>query len=175
MQNTEKSPKNKAQKNKAPNTKKGPGRPRYVPKWPQGKFTFHKLMVLNEVDPETKRGPKCTGLTLWKNLQKELGRKGLFMKVKDVLGEPNGAGAGRKPFIYCRRPIAAPAAKAAIVPAAKIVAAATDPAPVESTTVPVEPRDEVTPETVAYETRKQTLLGLAPLTVPDEDSPAAVA
>jgi hypothetical protein len=94
----------------------GPGRPKYIPSIPHGKFTFTDLEVENGVNPKTGKGKKCTTLTLRKWLKRELSnrRTGAVMLLKDTLAEPNGkSGLGRKQLVYTHRTgVAAPKASA---------------------------------------------------------------
>ena len=104
MKNTKnKSAKNT--KNATKPTQDGPGRPRFQPRIPQGKFTIVKFCELNEVNPDTGKGPKCSKLTLINFLNRDAKLKGKSLVVKlDAKAEPEGEkGLGRKAFVYCRR------------------------------------------------------------------------
>jgi hypothetical protein len=91
----------------------GPGRPKYQPKLPRGKFTMNELCQENGVSLKTGKGSNCSKLTLVKFVARELSnrRSGLVVKVKDETSEPNSRkGLGRKPFLFMRRPNALKAA-----------------------------------------------------------------
>jgi hypothetical protein len=91
----------------------GPGRPKYQPKLPRGKFTMNELCQENGVSLKTGKGKNCSKLTLVKFVARELSnrRSGLVIKVKDETSEPNSRkGLGRKPFLFMRRPNALKAA-----------------------------------------------------------------
>ena len=88
---------------------KGPGRPKYIPAWPTKKeWTFTDFMVANGIDPVTKKGGKCTILTLRKYLDADMYTEtgnarssSAVILVKGKLGEPTApSGLGRKPLVY---------------------------------------------------------------------------
>lgn len=85
---------------------RGPGRPKYTPVIPRGKFTFTDLEEANGVNTKTGKGKNCTTLTLRKWLKRELSnrRSGAIVLLKDVLADPNSkSGLGRKQYVYTRR------------------------------------------------------------------------
>lgn len=99
-------------KNKSESSvKQGPGRPRYAPKIPSGKFTFDRLCELNGVDTETGKGENCSALTLRKFLKRDMyTEKGNprntseIVLLKDEKREPDSEkGLGRKALVYIRR------------------------------------------------------------------------
>ena len=175
------------------------GRPKYEVKWPNGKFTFLKLMVENGVDPKTGKGEKCTTLTLRKNMKAELKKKDSVIVRLDALAEPNSEnGLGRKGYVFIRRSQlkdsmtvlktpAAPKKVAATAETADAPADITPAAPVAETAPEVTENSEsvtvtavevttpatadVSPETAEYEATKAALL--APETpAPVAETPA---
>jgi len=141
----------KAKARKNATAKRGPGRPKYVPIIPRGKFTFSDLETANGVNLETGKGERCTTLTLRKWVKREVGsRKGAIIRVKNILAEPNSeSGLGRKQYVFIRRPA-------------------------ENTPKAVKPSTEKAPAqtTADYEATKKALL--AETAVPVDVAPAAV-
>ena len=109
-------------KNKNAVTKQGPGRPAYEPKFPRSlEWTSADFMEANEVNPETGKGPKCSKLTLTKNLNRDMyhpiesgknkgkpdrnrPRKNSLVVKSDKTREPNSeSGLGRKTFVFYLR------------------------------------------------------------------------
>lgn len=104
------------------NAQNGPGRPKYEPVLPKGKFTFTDFEVANGVNPKTGKGKNCTTLTLRKWLKKDLAKRGhsVVTLLKDVLSDPNSKkGLGRKQFVYQKRVHSAAPASAKITEAPK--------------------------------------------------------
>jgi len=88
------------------NINRGPGRPAYDIKWPNGKFTFDDLCEANGVNPKTGKGKFCTKLTLRKGIKRDAASRGRseIVLLKDEQREPNSkSGLGRKTFVYIRR------------------------------------------------------------------------
>ncbi len=149
-----------------------PGRPRYVPKIPRGKFTFSDLEVENGVDPKTGKGENCTRLTLRKWSKDELKntRSGLIIRIKDALAQPNNEkGLGRKAFVFQKRVGATAGAPKASAPKAP----KTEPAEVSVNV-------GLSEDTQAYEATKAALLGTTTEAVviapePVTETPAPVA
>jgi hypothetical protein len=84
----------------------GPGRPKYTPVIPKGKFTFTDLEIANGVNPKTGKGKDCTTLTLRKWLKRELAKRGhsAIVHLKDTFADPTSKhGLGRKQYVYQRR------------------------------------------------------------------------
>jgi hypothetical protein len=136
---------------------KGPGRPKYIPAWPTKKeWTFVDFMVANGIDAVTKKGGKCTILTLRKYLDADMYSEtgnarssSEVIMVKGKLGEPTvPSGLGRKPLIYTLR--------------AKVNA-------VKTATVKAKKASEVSvpvgTSTQTYEAKKAELLGETPAPV----------
>jgi len=109
-------------KNKNAVTKQGPGRPAYEPKFPRSlEWVFADFMEANEVNPKTGKGPKCSKLTLTKNLDRDMyhpiesgknkgkpdrnrPRKNSLVVKSDKTREPNSErGLGRKTFVFYLR------------------------------------------------------------------------
>jgi len=159
--------------------KRGPGRPKYTPKFPRSlRFTFGDLCNANGVNPDTLKGENCTGLTLRKFLKRDKARKGKsnIVMLKDQCGKPDSKdGLGKPPFLYCLRErladaqVAAPA-KASKKPLAK--------ASKSSVTVPLAPDatapvvNAVSAETEAYEAQKAALLAPVPIVEISTPAPA---
>lgn len=144
----------KVKTNKQTTAKRGPGRPKYVPTIPRGKFTFAELEAANGVDLSTGKGGKCTTLTLRKWMKREIAnrRNGAVMLVKDILAEPNSAsGLGRKQYVYIRRPA-------------------------EKSPQATKPRKETSPAptTADYEATKAALLAETSVSVSTETEPETV-
>lgn len=99
--------------------KKGPGRPKYNPIIPKGKFTMDEFCVANGVNLNTGKGKLCSRLTLIKFLARDMfhtkagsnkpdhnkpRKNSSVVLVKDEFSEPNSKdGLGRKAFVYIRR------------------------------------------------------------------------
>jgi hypothetical protein len=166
-------------KNKNANANRGPGRPAYVPKIPQSKFTFADFMELNGVDFKTGKGPNCSKLTLDKWLKRDKDRKGKSEIVKlDETREPNSkSGLGRKTYVYVRR------SKLDTLKSAKVATTKTK-VSVNVGTATAKPRKAkgVSTGTVDYEAQKAALLAPTPAvtitpapveTAPIAEAPAA--
>jgi hypothetical protein len=165
---------------------KGPGRPKYRPNIPKGKFTFTDFEIANGVNPKTGKGKDCTTLTLRKWLKEDLSKRGhsTIVHLKDTFAEPTGKGGlGRKQYVYQRRAgVSVKAvAHAPETPAAGKSKATRKP---RTVTVKVDKTDivsvdsgKLSPETESYESQKAELLAPvvdiapAPLAV---DPPAMV-
>ncbi len=128
----------------------GPGRPRYTPIIPKGKFTFADFATANGVNLKTGKGDKCTVLTLrkWMNYDSRKRNKSQIVMLKNVLGESvNEKGLGRKPFMFQRRS----------------QVAATDTAKVEKV-VSITPTAPATTETKQSVPEQQKSVDVAPVT-----------
>jgi hypothetical protein len=100
---------NKTKTNKTAKTEKnGPGRPKYTPVIPRGKFTFAEFCTENGVGKDGK-GAKCSALTLRKFLARDakLGKKSQVLLTDDLANPDNKQGLGRKAFLYQRRSVTA--------------------------------------------------------------------
>ena len=103
---------------------RGPGRPKYTPVIPKGRFTMATLCEANGVSLKTGKGKICSRLTLIKFIARDAKRNGqsLIMRLKDMVTEPNSKdGMGRKPFVYQSR-TKSPAVKTTRKPATKSTA-----------------------------------------------------
>lgn len=153
------------------NMSNGPGRPKYTPVLPKGKFTFTDLEIANGVNPKTGKGKSCTTLTLRKWLKRELAKRGhsAIVHLKDTLADPNGKnGLGRKQYVYQRR---AGVTLKASVPAPKAAPKATAPKATRKPRAVAAPAvADVSPETQSYEAKKAELLApvvsIAPAPMP---------
>lgn len=92
-------------KNKQTETVRGRGRPCYVIKYPQGKFSFAQLMEHNQVDRKTGKGPLCSKLTLNKGMKTDslLGIDSIIVRLGELRKPNSEKGLGRKCFVYIRR------------------------------------------------------------------------
>lgn len=165
---------------------KGPGRPKYRPNIPKGKFTFTDFEIANGVNPKTGKGKDCTTLTLRKWLKEDLSKRGhsTIVHLKDTFAEPTGKGGlGRKQYVYTRR---AGVSVKAVAHAPETPAAGKSKTTKKSrktaktpadTVIPVVEVNAISPETANYESQKAELLAPvvdiapAPLAV---DPPAMV-
>lgn len=99
-------------------TNRGPGRPKYQPKFPRtDRWTFDDFEAANGVNPKTGKGENCTRLTLNKYLRRNLNilsedgktvlrsnPKSDVVRLKDVLADPNSKkGLGRRQYVYTLR------------------------------------------------------------------------
>lgn len=164
---------------------KGPGRPKYRPNIPKGKFTFTDFEIANGVNPKTGKGKDCTTLTLRKWLKEDLSKRGhsTIVHLKDTFAEPTSkAGLGRKQYVYQRR---AGVSVKAVAHAPETPAAGKSKATKKSrktaktpadTVIPVVEVNAISPETANYEAQKAELLApvvsIAP--APMVDTPPAL-
>lgn len=93
-------------KNKSTVANNGPGRPRFTPKIPQGRFTLRKFCEFNGVNPDTGKGDNCSRLTLIQFINRDAAEKknkSVLVKLPDTVKPHGEKGLGRKAFLYCRR------------------------------------------------------------------------
>lgn len=165
------------------NAKNGPGRPRFQPEIPKGKFTFTDFEIANGVNPKTGKGKECTTLTLRKWLKRELSKRGhsAIVHLKDTFADPTSKnGLGRKQYVYQKR--TGVSAKSVAHDTAPVVAAKTPKKAsakskkAQVTETPTVEVNAVSPETETYEAQKAELLApvvsIAP--APMVDTPPAL-
>lgn len=141
-----------------------PGRPKYVPVIPRGKFTMIEFCIANGVNPKNGKGKNCSKLTLIKFLKRKEG-KALVQKVKDELAEPTSKkGLGRKAFLFQRREgVTMPTPTITLRAKGKSAkAASATPAPKRKYT-----RKATSTATADYEATKAALLAPAVTITPD--------
>lgn len=184
--------KNSKNSNTVKSVKRGPGRPKYSPKFPRSlRFTFGQLCEVNGVDtrqtlangkenPEYLKGENCTGLTLRKFLKRDKARKNKsnIVLLKGQFGKPDSeSGLGKPPSLYCLRERLDEATIAAPVKATKKspAKAKASPVTVPLTDTPAAPaNDAVSTETKAYETLKNELLAPVPVVAISTPAPTPV-
>lgn len=137
-----------------------PGRPLYVPKFPRKmEWTLKDFCVVNEVDPETGKGPRCSKLTLIKWLGRDKARKGRsIVKRLDHKASPDSEkGLGRKAFLFSLREKMSQGSTndTDATPSGDVTVPVAEISPDAETPTPLV---DVSPETAAYEAQKAALL-----------------